>query len=306
MRILPFVSCLALSVGVMGCQTSSLFTPKENDVLSYSSQDVDGVEIEKAAQPNVSPLDQHMKARGDVDPSKVDRKNNYSKTVADYEAEQDEIAQQVRDRINARGSSAERISSKRLTKNLKIEPAPLAGQRSTQDDAKSYVQQVLERYQARKDGSVVVNSEEDLNKAVLEVKAQDKKLEKQEAGVLTEVVDTTPVTSKTSASVTDVRIGEHKDKTRIVLDLSDKTDYQAGFTNLGRVLNVTLPHTSWKTDKTYKVTGKSLIESYAVIKSDDGYVLRVQLKQPAKLSYERFLIPSKGYGNRIVLDLVVK
>jgi len=308
MRILPFVSCLVLSVGVMGCQASSLFPSKESAVLSYSPspQAVDEVEIEKAAQPNVSPLDQHMKARGDVDPSKVNRKNSYSKTVADYEAEQDRIDRQVQERINSPGYNAKRVFSQKMAENLKIEPEPLSGQYEQQERAKSYVQQVLEQYQARKDSSEADAVEEDLNRAVLEVKAQDKKQDNKDIEVVNKVADKKSMASKVSASVTDVRIGEHKDKTRIVLDLSDKTDYQAEFTNAGRVLNVELSRADWKTDKTYNVNGKSLIESYAVIKSDDGHVLRVQLKTAAEIGYESVLTPSKGYGNRIVLDLVAK
>lgn len=91
-----------------------------------------------------SPIEQHMKARRDVDPTKINRKNKFSKTVDDYE-----VADKENFRVVRVDEDVSSIDKEMKAKGLKIEADPLKRQK----DAKSYVQRVLAKHEASQSGS---------------------------------------------------------------------------------------------------------------------------------------------------------
>jgi len=281
------VYCLFLTVliTVGGCQqtTNSLreiygYEPSQEkraeDLLNK-----DEVAMREEAQP-LSPIEQHMKARGDVDPKKVNRKNRFSKTVDDYEKDQDDKVRVVRVDENLEGLADQRAGG------IKIDNDPV-GKR---ENAKNYIQRILDKHRASQQARL--NGEDVAPKAV-------KVAPKEKAKV---------VVAQPSAqvSVQDLRIGQHPGKTRIVMDVSGKTSFQARLENGGRRLVVTLPNAVWATNAQMKVSEENIIRQYRADDKGRGSIVRVELNAPGRLAYKSDLKPSNGRGHRIVLDVVSK
>lgn len=98
-------------------------------------------------------------------------------------------------------------------------------------------------------------------------------------------------------SVKDIRIGDHIDKTRIVLDVTQKADFKASIDSDGRRLVITLPQYDWKTAKRWDAVSANLVAGYSYA---DG-VLVMDLMAPATLRSQTTLA-GEG-GQRIVIDL---
>jgi len=121
------------------------------------------------------------------------------------------------------------------------------------------------------------------------------------------IYNKTPPPMTGQAAVYDVRVGEHKNKTRIVIDVNAKTPHSVSLDNNEGIMVVELPQAAWQaaTSRNYRKSG--FLKSYNVEKASDGstgYFLIFQLKRDAQLSYERVLPALSGGGaQRIVLDL---
>jgi len=110
--------------------------------------------------------------------------------------------------------------------------------------------------------------------------------------------------SVSQSTVTNLRVGQHPGKTRIVLDLSGKTSFQTRLENGNKVLVVSLPSAVWGTDASAKSADQSLFAGYTANEKGSGSVLKIALSAPSKLVYKQALKPSGDFGNRIVLDIV--
>ncbi|MBI4031728.1 MAG: hypothetical protein HY370_08610 [Proteobacteria bacterium] len=105
--------------------------------------------------------------------------------------------------------------------------------------------------------------------------------------------------------ITALRLGEHADKTRLVLDSSGPAKYRYDLDNGEHLLIVELPGTGWAAQK-QGTTGKApLVGSWAAQPMDGGAGTRliVQLKHESAVIYESALAGSGGSGARIVIDL---
>lgn len=104
-------------------------------------------------------------------------------------------------------------------------------------------------------------------------------------------------------TVYDLRVGEHSDKTRIVMDVNSKTDFSVDIDNNERIMIVDLPNAGWDA-RTSQTFAKSLfISSYKVEKSDNGHIVIFQLKKNAKIGYKADLKGFEGTSRRLVLDI---
>ena len=121
------------------------------------------------------------------------------------------------------------------------------------------------------------------------------------------IYNKTPPPLTGQAAVYDVRVGEHKGKTRIVIDVNAKTPHSVSLDNSEGIMVVELPQAAWQaaTSRNYRTSG--FLKSYNVEKASEGntgYFLIFQLKRDAQLSYERVLPALSGGGaQRIVFDL---
>ncbi len=107
-------------------------------------------------------------------------------------------------------------------------------------------------------------------------------------------------------SVISLRIGHHKDKTRIVLDANHNLNYQADIDNSENILTIELKNTKWlaKTELAYQKD--PLIESYSIsdINGGEGKLLIIQLKQNTNIINKSTIKPNKNSPYyRILLDL---
>ena len=281
-NIRPIYCLFVFSLFMLGgCQTldtaGSASTRSDRDIeaetdleTELAAADVQGVEVSSGEEGELSPLERHMMARGDVDPTHVNHKNRYTKTVEDYRRE--ELA---------------RASGEAKPKSLKIAADPV----KKQEQAKSYVETILAKHKARQEA--LSNDE---NKVAV-VQPQKKPSLKPSSDVQVMAGQTV---------VNNVRIGQHPGKTRIVMDVSDKPQFQTRFENNDQTLVVMIPATSWRTQESAKVAGQSLVTGYDAANSGSGYVVKIAMREPSKLAYQNAIRPSGERGHRIVLDVVAK
>lgn len=113
-----------------------------------------------------------------------------------------------------------------------------------------------------------------------------------------------PAAGAATSSVKGVRVGEHPDKVRIVLDVSGPAKFSYDIDNNEKLLIIDLPQSSWPTGATGSFDGNALVSGYAARPSASGGVtLAVELKKPAKLTMSSALEPNESYGHRIVFDV---
>jgi N-acetylmuramoyl-L-alanine amidase len=109
---------------------------------------------------------------------------------------------------------------------------------------------------------------------------------------------------QTPPLVIGARLGEHPDKTRFVVELSDPVQVRV-FTLVGpdRVV-VDMPEVQWRINQNDHPTGKGAVKSYRYglfRKGDSRFV--IDLNRPVRVDEPRLYPPSGGFGFRLVFDL---
>ncbi len=112
-----------------------------------------------------------------------------------------------------------------------------------------------------------------------------------------------PPVQNGTASVYDIRIGEHPGKTRIVLDTNAKMDFSTDIDNGEKIMIIELPNAGWSARESQSFAKSSFISSYKVEPSGDGQMVIFQLKREARISYQQEIGSANGSGRRIVIDL---
>jgi N-acetylmuramoyl-L-alanine amidase len=104
--------------------------------------------------------------------------------------------------------------------------------------------------------------------------------------------------------VMGVRIGEHQDRTRFVVEVSDPVQMRT-FTlaNPDRVV-IDMPTVQWHLDGPPRPSGNGTVKSYRYGEFRSGNSrFVVDLNKPVSVSEPLVLPPSGGYGYRVVIDL---
>lgn len=104
----------------------------------------------------------------------------------------------------------------------------------------------------------------------------------------------------------NVRIGEHPGKTRLVLDLSKDTkpDFKTDLDNGEKLLTVELPGVTWGGSTTGTPKSSAFIAGWNANKTEGGgSTLGIQLKKDAKILSTQYLKPEKGDPARLVIDI---
>lgn len=104
-------------------------------------------------------------------------------------------------------------------------------------------------------------------------------------------------------AVTDVRIGEHPGKTRLVLDVKGKTTFKTNLDNGEKILLIELSNVAWNAAMEKNFAGAPLIASYRANVEGAGMVLVLQLKSSAKIVSSSSLDDKAAKSQRIVIDL---
>jgi hypothetical protein len=112
-----------------------------------------------------------------------------------------------------------------------------------------------------------------------------------------------PVTGSATA-VTGVRVGEHPNRTRLVLDVTGPTKFSSGIDPASNILTVELPQSGWSGAVQESLGASPLVKGYkAAPSASGGTILTVELKKPAKVVLNESLGPNEVYGHRIVFDV---
>lgn len=104
-------------------------------------------------------------------------------------------------------------------------------------------------------------------------------------------------------SIFDLRVGEHSDKTRIVMDVNTKTDFSVDIDNGERIMVVDLPNSTWNARTSQTFAKSPYISSYKVESTDTGNIVIFQLKRDAKVGYKADLKGFEGSSRRLVIDV---
>jgi N-acetylmuramoyl-L-alanine amidase len=104
--------------------------------------------------------------------------------------------------------------------------------------------------------------------------------------------------------VMSARIGEHDDRTRLVIELSDPVNLRAFvLANPDRVV-IDMPEVAWRLGAPPKPSGFGAIKSYRYGQFRAGNSrMVIDLNQPVSVSDALVIPPSSGFGYRVVIDL---
>ena len=114
-----------------------------------------------------------------------------------------------------------------------------------------------------------------------------------------------PTAASGGPVVKSLRIGQHSDKVRLVLDVSKTTPYSADLDAQERLLIIELPGAQWNAARQQSFSRSKLLQSYSVEPINNGAGSRVviTLKGPTQLIKQQALPPGSNPNHRIFLDL---
>ncbi|MGZ9107347.1 MAG: carboxypeptidase regulatory-like domain-containing protein [Micavibrio sp.] len=108
-----------------------------------------------------------------------------------------------------------------------------------------------------------------------------------------------------SASVQRVRIGEHPDSVRLVLDLSGSVPYRLITEEAGALIIVELPGTAWDAEPQWQSDSMPLLSAYETEALPEGGMrLKLVARDTMKAGANGILEPEGGQGYRLYIDLV--
>jgi hypothetical protein len=242
------------------------------------------VEEDKSA----SPTQQHMAARGQVNPKQLSNKRSYTSTPNEAE-----ISENVHFRVLRLESE---MAGLRGDFNKLLPPlSNLIKADNSLDQAVSDIQ----AGQASASAAPVVP--EKLAGDLAKPPAMDKpKVKATPKPIQTAAASPLPAGAPV---VTGLRLGEHPGKTRIVLDTSAPVSFTYNIDNSEHVLLVDLPGSGWSAEMQRALAAHPLIKSYSVQTSAAGATVAVELAKDAKVVMSTAMKPNEVYGHRVVLDL---
>lgn len=119
-----------------------------------------------------------------------------------------------------------------------------------------------------------------------------------------------PVKSKptappsTSRIVQKLRTGDHPDKTRIVIDVSEKSKYRSSLNAAGTVLTISVDNAKGADTLGHQWNGHKLLKSYRAVQSSDRLDIVIDLKKPTRLKKDMALPPNDTNPSyRLVFDI---
>lgn len=104
--------------------------------------------------------------------------------------------------------------------------------------------------------------------------------------------------------VMSARIGEHEDRTRLVIELSDPVNLRAfALSNPDRVV-IDMPQVAWRLGAPPKPSGFGPVKSYryGLFRAGNSRMV-IDLNQPVTVADALVIPPAAGFGYRVVIDL---
>ena len=119
----------------------------------------------------------------------------------------------------------------------------------------------------------------------------------------TTVVESTTTTNLAGLpQVKEVRIGEHIDKTRIVLDMTDKADYTLQMSADNKQVELLLKDTNWYEVNNWSSAKSPVIKSWFATQTGADVKVVFTLTYPGRIKYDAFVAPRDGF-ERLVVDV---
>ena len=106
------------------------------------------------------------------------------------------------------------------------------------------------------------------------------------------------------AIISDLRLGTHLDKTRIVLDVSNPTDLSYKVSKDGKTTRLDLPKASWQRKQPLDGYAGGSIISVTYSAALNGSTLILRSDKAIRIKRPFFLSPDETRGYRIVIDMV--
>jgi N-acetylmuramoyl-L-alanine amidase len=113
-----------------------------------------------------------------------------------------------------------------------------------------------------------------------------------------------PMTQQTVPVVISARLGEHPDKTRFVVELSDPVQVRVFTLSDPNRVVIDMPEVLWRVNANDRPTGKGAVNSYRYglfRKGNSRFV--IDLNRPVRVETPRLYPPQGGFGFRLVFDL---
>ncbi len=109
---------------------------------------------------------------------------------------------------------------------------------------------------------------------------------------------------RTAPVVMSARIGEHTDRTRLVLELSDPVNLRAFSLSSPNRVVLDMPEVSWRLGNPPVPSGSGLIKAYryGVFRTGSSRMV-IDLNRPSRLAETLVIPPTAGFGYRVVIDL---
>jgi len=101
-----------------------------------------------------------------------------------------------------------------------------------------------------------------------------------------------------------IRSGKHKGKTRLVIEVTEPTEYKVAIDHVRNVLRIKFDNTHWAMPPQSRFDESALLGTYIAREQSDGSVLfEVRLKKQSKIIDTVLLRPNLSSKHRIVIDL---
>ncbi len=112
-----------------------------------------------------------------------------------------------------------------------------------------------------------------------------------------------PVATTSGGKITSIRFGEHPDKTRIVMDVTDDIAFDYDVDNNEQILVLELGG-DWSGIAQRSVSDSAMISSYSASPDGRGGTrMALQLKKAGQVSWAQHIPPADGKGHRVVIDI---
>ncbi len=106
------------------------------------------------------------------------------------------------------------------------------------------------------------------------------------------------------ATVNSIRVGTHPGKSRIVIDMDAKIPFSYDIIEDSNLLLVTLPFTKWETEREKIFTSHHFVVAYLAEEiSTGGMIVAFKMEQPFDVLYKAIYAPNEARGHRIIFDV---
>ncbi len=114
-----------------------------------------------------------------------------------------------------------------------------------------------------------------------------------------------PKQSSADSKVTNVRIGTHPSKQRVVLDLSEKTKYNLDYDENSNSVFIDMPNASWSAEQNWTAQSpSSLVNNYTIEYAEQGVRMIMAVADGAKIGQSGLLGADQGKKDRLYVDII--